>query len=61
MVPEMMIKSIRTSCFSPNGDFAKSVVFPRINHVFSYLEGTKNDSKSIEQTWENVIRKRHEK
>ena len=57
----MMIKLIRKSCFSPKGDFAKSVVFPGKKHVFSCLEGTKNASKSIAKTWKNVIRKRHEK
>ena len=34
MVPEIMIKSMRKSCFSPNGDFAKSVVLPLKKHMF---------------------------
>ena len=57
----MMIKSIRKSCFSPKGDFAKSIVFLMKKHVFSCLEGAKNALKSMEKTWKNVIRKRHEK
>ena len=59
MEPKMMIKSIRKSCFSPKGDFAKSSVFLRKKHVFSCLEGAKNALKSMEKTLKNVIRKRH--
>ena len=57
MEPKMMIKSIRKSCFSPKGDFAKSAVFLGKKHVFPCLEGTKNISKSIEKTWKMLSEK----
>ena len=49
MEPKMMNKSIRKSCFSPKGDFEKSIVFLMKKACFSCLEGAKNALKSMEK------------